>query len=66
MNEVTFVLAILVDKDILTLQEAAKLKKSLTQSTINSNLKNMIEKVDKALAIKEDEIETISAVYLLK
>lgn len=66
MNEVTFVLAILVDKDILTLQEAAKLKKSLTQSTINSNLKNMIEKVDKALAIKEDEIETISAVDLLK
>lgn len=65
MNEVTFMLAILVNKDILSLQEAVSLKKSLSQGIISSNLKDMIEKVDKAVKIKESEFETIHAQDIL-
>lgn len=65
MNEVTFMLAILVNKDILSLQEAVSLKKSLSQGIISSNLKDMIEKVDKATEIKESEFETIHAQDIL-
>lgn len=65
MNEVTFMLAIMVNKDILSLQEAVALKKSLSQGTISSNLKDMIEKVDKATEIKDSEFETIHAEDIL-
>lgn len=66
MNEITFILAVLVNKDVITLQEAVKLKKSLTQNVISSNLKDMIEKVSKALEIKESDVETIDAQDILK
>jgi len=65
MNEVAFILAILVSKDVLSLQEAVSLKKSLSQGVISSNLKDMIEKVDKATETKESEFETIHAQDIL-
>lgn len=65
MNEVAFILAILVSKDVLSLQEAVSLKKSLSQGVISSNLKDMIEKVNKAIEIKESEFETIHAQDIL-
>ncbi len=65
MSEVTFLLAVLVNKEILTLQEALALKKSLTQSITNANLSEMITKVSKALEIKEDTIKTVDASKVL-
>jgi hypothetical protein len=38
MNEITFVLAVLVNKEIITKQEAQKLHKSMTQNILNSNI----------------------------
>lgn len=65
MNEVTYFLAILVKKDILSMEEAYKLRKALRESVTNDNLKEMIEKVDKALEPKVDEIETLDASKVL-
>lgn len=65
MNEVTYLLAILIRKDILSLDEALKLKRALTQSVTNANLTQMIEKVDKALEVKQDAVETLDASKVL-
>ncbi len=56
MPDLTFIFAVLVSKDILTIDEARRLKKSVGESITSSNLGEMITKVEEAL--KEDENET--------
>lgn len=48
MNEVTFVLAILLDKEIITKEEAKRYHNSLKNGTLSPNLTDMIEKIKKA------------------
>ena len=63
--EVTYLLAILVQKDILSLDEAHKLRKSLRESVVNDNLTQMIEKVNKALETRESGIKVLDAKTVL-
>lgn len=65
MNEVIFMLAILVNKKVLSLQEAVNIKKSLSQGIISSNLKDMVNKVDEAMQIIETDFEKIHAEDIL-
>ncbi len=66
MPELTFMLAILVNKDILSVQEARKLKIALSEHITSSNLGEMITKVSKALEDKESEVEKIDAEQFFK
>ena len=66
MNEITFVLAVLVNKEIITKQEAQKLHKSMTQNILNSNINEMIAKVEHALSVSEISIQTIDANDIIK
>ncbi len=66
MPELTFILAILVNKDILSVQEARKLKVALSEQITSSNLGEMITKVSKALEDKESEVEKIDAEQFFK
>ena len=66
MPELTFMLAVLVSKDILTVQEARKLKIALSEHITSSNLGEMITKVSKALEDKESEITKIDAEQFFK
>lgn len=59
--ELTFVVAILVRKDILSVEEAHQLLKASREATLNANLGEMIAKVDKALTKKKQSIEKIDA-----
>lgn len=59
--ELTYILAILVRKDVLTIQEASALKKEASENVITSNLGEMITKVDKALRKKTDDVEKLDA-----
>lgn len=59
--ELTFILAILVKKDILSVQEAVAIKKSSDEAVITSNLGEMITKVDKALQKKSSELDKVDA-----
>lgn len=61
MNEATYFLAVLVRKEILTMDEATRLQKGLTEGYINSNLSQMLSKVDKALAIETPALEVVDA-----
>lgn len=61
MNQFTYVLALLVRKDIITVSEAAALIKSSQEGVLNSNLGEMITKVDKALKKKPSDIEKVDA-----
>lgn len=61
MNELTYILAILVRKDVLTVQEAAALKKEGGENVITSNLGEMITKVDRALRKKASDVEKLDA-----
>lgn len=61
MNELTYVLAILVHKEVLTPLEARKVQKAAVEAVITSNLTEMVTKVDKALRQPDDGLEKISA-----
>lgn len=62
MNELTFTLAILVAKELLTPAEAKAIQKASQESVITSNLGEMIAKVNKALQPKDaGEVKTIDA-----
>lgn len=65
MNEVTYLLAILIHKDVLSLEEAKLLQKALRESVTNTNLKEMIEKVSKALERPTNETPVLSATEVL-
>lgn len=65
MNEITFTLALLVHKEIITKAEARTLQRSLSQGIVNSNLTEMIAKVEKAFVKDELEIERVDAKTLL-
>ena len=66
MNEVTFLLAVLIEKEILTVSEAKSLQKSLKESVTNANLGEMITKVDNALSDKDETVKKIDAKTILK
>lgn len=66
MNEITFVLAVLVNKEIITKQEAQRLHKSMTQNILNSNINEMIAKVERALSVNEISLQTIDANDIIK
>jgi hypothetical protein len=66
MNEITFVLAVLVNKEVITKQEAQKLHKSMTQNILNSNINEMISKVERALSVNEISLQTIDANDIIK
>lgn len=59
--ELTYILAILVKKDVLSVQEASALKKASGEGTITTNLGEMITKVDKALRKKTSDVEKLDA-----
>lgn len=61
MNELTFLIAVLVRKDILSADEARSLIKTSKEGVINGNLGDMIAKVDVALKPKPLGIEKIDA-----
>lgn len=61
MNELVLMLAILVRKDILSVDEAKSIQKASNESVINSNLGEMITKVDKALRKKVNDFDKLDA-----
>lgn len=65
MNEATYLLAVLVIKGIVTKKEALLLKRSMTEGVINSDLNQMLAKVEKALVPLEKPLETIDAKTLI-
>lgn len=60
MNELTYILAVLVKKDVLSVHEAGAIQKAAKESVISTNLGEMIAKVDKALT-KKPGIEKVDA-----
>ena len=66
MNELVFILAILVYQGILTKEEAYKLRKAHAEGVINADMKQMIAKVEKAFVDKEAGLTTVDAKDLLK
>ena len=67
MNNETFILAVLVFKEIITLDEAKRLQKSLRESITNANLGQMLEKVVKALDDTDtSNVEKIDAKDFIK
>lgn len=66
MNELTFLLAVLVKKDVLTELEAKQLKKEAAQNILNSDLPAMLAKVDRAFKVEEKELQTIDASDIIK
>lgn len=65
MNELTFLLAVLINKNVITEHEAKLLKISLDKSVINGNLKEMTAKVEEAFKEVVPEITTIDAKNVL-
>lgn len=61
MNELTYYLAILVQKKVLTPLEAKKLQGAAKEAVISSSLPEMMAKVDRALKVKDDMIEKVDA-----
>jgi hypothetical protein len=69
MNQLTFILAILVFKDVLSVNEAKSIKKAASQGTFTANLSEMISKVSDAVTKDEHEasnLNKINAKDLLK
>lgn len=64
--ELTYTLAILVNKKVVTKAEASKLLKATQQSVINSNLTEMGQKVERALSEQISEVEKIDAKAFLE
>ncbi len=67
MNEMTFMLALLLEKNIITKEEAVKLHKVVVNQTISNNLDEMRRKVLSALKPDESAIklDNVSAKDLL-
>ena len=65
MNDLVFILAVLVYKKVITKKEANTIKKSLSEGVINGDLSQMIDKITKAFEDKAQDIETISAKDIL-
>lgn len=63
MHEITFILAILVSKEILTVVEAKAILKESQHSVLSANLGEMIAKVSKSLEVDEvtSTIEKVDA-----
>lgn len=61
MNELTYILAVLVRSNVLTVVEARQLQKASVEGTVSSNLGEMITKVDKALHKEEDALTKLNA-----
>ena len=63
MQDITFTLAILVSKEILTVVEAKAILKESQHSILSANLGEMIAKVSKALEVDEvtSTIEKVDA-----
>lgn len=59
--QVTLVLAVLVNKKILSEYEAKLLSRRLTHTSVTDNVGEMIKKVEGALAENTSEIKTIDA-----
>lgn len=66
MNEMSFLLAILIYQGILTKDEARKLQRAHSEGVISSNLEQMVIKVKKALEPSEDLLERVDATSLIK
>jgi len=67
MNNETFILAVLVKKNIITKDEAKRLQKSLRESITNADLTQMLDKVSKALENhNSSDIEKIDAKDFIK
>lgn len=64
-NDLTYLLAILVVKEVLTLSEAKVLQVESRKSVTTSSLAEMITKVTKALDSPEDAIKKIDAAQFL-
>lgn len=65
MNDFTYTLAILVRKDILSVDEAHSLQIAHNEGVTNANLGEMIAKVDKALKKNPNAIKKINAKDIL-
>lgn len=61
MNEITYLLAVLVVKDILSVDEAKKIQAEMTKGVISSDLGHMVTKVKTALENKESDVKKIDA-----
>lgn len=61
MNELTYMLAILVCKDVLSVDEAKSIQKASNEAVISSNLGEMITKVNSALRKKTIEVKKLDA-----
>ena len=61
MNEITYLLAVLVVKDILSVDEAKKIQAEITKGVISSDLGHMVTKVKTALDSKVSDIKKIDA-----
>jgi len=67
MNNETFILAVLVNKEIVTVAEAKRLQKSLRESVTNSDLPQMLDKVNNALNVEDtNKVTKIDAKDLFK
>lgn len=67
MNNETFILAVLVAKEVITKDEAKRLQKSLRESITNADLTQMLDKVSKALENhNSSDIEKIDAKDFIK
>ncbi len=66
MNELTFLIAVLVRKDVLTVVEASALLKASKEGVINGNVGEMVAKVDRALKRKTDDVEKVDAKEFMK
>lgn len=65
MNEVTFMLAVLLEKKVITPKEAIELRKVAVEQTLNNSLKEMGGRVktaiDKANAEPMKNVQSVSA-----
>lgn len=68
MNEITFILALLYEKGIISKEEAVSLRKVAVEKSISNNLDEMRSKIRVALADKPSgiEVESVKAKELLK
>lgn len=64
-NDLTYLLAVLVNKEIITLDEAKALQVESRKSVTNSSMGEMIAKVNKALTKADDPIKKIDAAQFL-
>lgn len=64
-NDLTYLLAVLVNKEVITLNEAKALQVESRKSVTNSSMGEMIAKVNKALTKADDPIKKIDASQFL-